>query len=132
MDFSRNILVVDDEPNLRNTLALILKHEGYSVKTAASAEESLTQLGNSSYALVFLDLKMPGINGLQLLPEIKKMYPDLRVLVFTASDSLETRNEAAQLGAWGYFEKPMEPSKIVKLVNQLLMKSVGARSYPAV
>ena len=69
MTAAKSILIIDDEPNLRRSLALILQREGYTVTTAGNAQEANKCLEAGPYSLVFLDLKMPDINGLDLLPE---------------------------------------------------------------
>ena len=98
MDSHYSILIVDDEPNLRTTLSLILQRDGYTVTTAGNADEAHEQLHARQFDLVFLDIKMPKKSGLILLTEIKQQFPDLPVLLLTAFASLESAIEAVRRG----------------------------------
>ena len=114
------ILIIDDEPNLRRSLGLILQRAGYSVITAANAGEALQLLQTGSYDLAFLDLKLPDINGIELLPQIKELYPEMPVLILTAHATLDTAIEAVRLGARDYLLKPIDPDNILNRVESVL------------
>jgi len=114
------ILIIDDEPNLRRSLGLILQRAGYSVVTAANAGEALQLLQTGSYDLAFLDLKLPDINGIELLPQIKELYPEMPVLILTAHATLDTAIEAVRLGARDYLLKPIDPDAILNRVESVL------------
>ncbi|MAT96584.1 MAG: hypothetical protein CL608_05520 [Anaerolineaceae bacterium] len=120
METNHTILVVDDEPNLRKTLRLILQRDGYTVTTAGDADEAHEQLKASQFDLVFLDIKMPKKSGLVLLTEIKQMYPDMPVLLLTAFASLDSAIEAVRRGAADYLLKPIDPPQILSRVKQVL------------
>jgi DNA-binding NtrC family response regulator len=105
-----SILIVDDEDNLRRTLALILQREGYTVTTAASVMEARGCILAAKFDLVFLDLKLPDASGLTLLPEMRSQYPDMPVLILTAHDKLGAALEAVRGGARDYLLKPIRPS----------------------
>ncbi len=122
------ILIVDDEPFLRSTMAMILGRVGYSIQEAASAQEALQALAICKFDLVFLDLKMPGRDGLDLLPEITAQYPEIPVLILTADGSLEKAIEALRLGARDYLLKPVDPGQIVLRVDDLLKERKQAVS----
>jgi DNA-binding response OmpR family regulator len=115
-----SILVVDDEENLRRTLALILQREGYMVMTAASAEEARGWFQNGAFDLVFLDLKLPDASGLTLLPEMRSDYPDMPVLILTAQDKLGVALEAVRNGARDYLLKPVDPLILLARVKEVL------------
>lgn len=119
MKASKSILIVDDEYNLRTTLTWILQRAGYTTRSASSGQEALNHLRHGKFDLVFMDLKMPGMDGLQLLPEIRLLDPDLPVLVLTANGSLETAVEALRTGAYGYLLKPIEPEQIITRLNEV-------------
>lgn len=119
MKASKSILIVDDEYNLRTTLTWILQRAGYTTLSASSGQEALNYLRHGKFDLVFMDLKMPGMDGLQLLPEIRLLDPDLPVLVLTANGSLETAAEALRTGAYGYLLKPIEPEQIITRLNEV-------------
>ncbi len=84
------ILIIDDEPNLRRSLALILQRADYSVATTADAREALQALQAGAYDLAFLDLKLPDRSGMHLLPELRRLYPNMPILILTAHATLET------------------------------------------
>ena len=120
------ILIVDDEERLRLSLSLILQKENYRVQTAANAEEALHCLLSQEYDLMFLDLNLPGMNGIDLLLEIHRQFPHLPVLILTAHAALETAIQAVRLGARDYLVKPAEPVLILTRVAEIL----GEREQP--
>lgn len=120
MSKTYSILVVDDEPNLRITLSLILQREGYIVTIADGADQAHARLKEDTFDLVFLDIKMPKKSGLVLLTEIKQLFPDLPVLLLTAFASLDSAIEAVRRGAADYLLKPIDPPQIVARVKQVL------------
>lgn len=119
-----SILVVDDEINLRHTLALILQRAGYTVTAAGNGQEARKYLENGNFDLVFLDLKMPDIDGIVLLPEIRRLYPELPVLILTAHATLDSAIHAVRLGARDYLLKPIDPAQILVRVKEVLAESV--------
>jgi DNA-binding response OmpR family regulator len=114
------ILVVDDEENLRRTLALILQRAGYTVETAGSVGEARGCLDAAAYDLVFLDLKLPDASGLSLLPEMRSQYPNMPVLILTAHDKLGVALEAVRGGARDYLLKPIDPPVLLARVKEVL------------
>jgi DNA-binding response OmpR family regulator len=114
------ILVVDDEVKLARSLALILQRAGYVVTTAASAGEALQLLKAGAYDLVFLDIKLPDLSGIQLLTQIRSLYPDMPALMLTAHASLDTAIEAVRAGAKDYLLKPIDPEAILARVQKVL------------
>jgi len=120
MSSKTSILLIDDEENLRRTLAMILKREGYEVETAATVKEARQRLETSSYNLTFLDLKLPDANGLTLLPELRSRYPNMPVLILTAHDKLDAAVEAVRRGARDYLLKPIDPPLIIQRVKEVL------------
>jgi DNA-binding response OmpR family regulator len=120
MSVTNTILVVDDEPNLRATLACILQDEGYVVTTAANAQEALQYLQAGAYDLAFFDVKMPEVSGLALLSDVRALYPKMPVLILTAHASLDSAIEALRNSADDYLFKPIDPPQILNRVRQLL------------
>lgn len=116
----KNILIVDDDDHLRLSLSLILQKERYGVKTAANAEEALDCLRSQEYDLMFLDLNMPRISGIDLLMKVHKMVPHMPVLILTAHAALESAIQAVRLGARDYLIKPVEPVLILSRVAEIL------------
>ena len=112
---AKRILVVDDEKNQRDILQLILSserdtagHALYDIKTANNGQEALRQFKNESFDLVLTDLKMAGMDGLQLLNEISQLDSSLPVILMTAHGSIDTVKDALRGGAFDYLEKPLE------------------------
>ncbi len=117
------ILLIDDEENLRRTLAMILTREGYQVDTAATVNEARQRLQNATYDLTFLDLKLPDANGLTLLPDLRKSHPEMPVVVLTAHDKLDAAVEAVRNGARDYLLKPIDPTVIIQHVKEILREN---------
>jgi DNA-binding response OmpR family regulator len=117
------ILIVDDENHLRLSLSLILQKENYRVETAANAEEALDCLQIHEYDLMFLDLNMPGMSGIDLLVEVHRQFPHMPVLILTAHAALESAIQAVRLGARDYLVKPVEPVLILTRVAEILAES---------
>ncbi len=117
------ILIIDDEPKLRFTLSVILRREGYSLIAAATAKDALCCLKIYPIQLAFLDLKLPDMDGLKLLPEIQRICPDLPVVVLTADDSIDRTMQALRLGAAGYLLKPIRPEQILTCVTEVLKRN---------
>lgn len=127
MTLQATILIVDDEDRLRLSLSLILQKEKYRVESAANAEDALTYLQSHECDLVFLDLNLPGMSGIDLLLEIHKQLPHLPVLILTAHAALESAIQAVRLGARDYLIKPVEPVLILTRVAEILAE----REQPA-
>jgi DNA-binding response OmpR family regulator len=127
MGTNHSILIIDDEPNLRRSLGLILQRAGYAITTAADAAEALHLLHAGAYDLTFLDIKLPDQNGLQLLPQIKDIYPDMPILILTAHATLDTAIGAVRLGARDYLLKPIDPESILSRVENILREAKPKR-----
>jgi DNA-binding response OmpR family regulator len=117
---SGSILVVDDEQNLRNTLAFILKRAGYYVTTTESAREALSVLETGSFDLMILDLKMPDVDGLTLLKTIREQHPHLPVFILTAYGSMDSAIDALRLEARDYLKKPIDPAQLLERIQKTL------------
>ncbi len=127
MSSNNTILIVDDEPNLRLTLGQILRDSGYTTSAAADGREALTCLQAGPYDLVFLDLNMPEMNGLTLLREIRRLYPEMPVLILTGYATLESATEAVRLGARDYLDKPVDPAQILARVREIMTEQKQPR-----
>jgi DNA-binding response OmpR family regulator len=123
MTVPNSILIVDDEDHLRLSLSLILQKERYHVETVADAEAALNCLRARTYDLMFLDLNLPGMSGIDLLVEVHERYPHLSVLILTAHAALESAIQAVRLGARDYLIKPVEPVLIITRVAEVLAEN---------
>lgn len=115
-----NILIVDDEEHIRRIMSIMLGKRGYSCRTAASGEEALALLSRESFDAVFTDMKMPGIDGLEMLARIKSDYPELVVIMVTAFASVDTAIQAMKAGAYDYVAKPFKEDEIVLILEKAL------------
>jgi DNA-binding response OmpR family regulator len=122
-----SILIIDDEPNLRRSLGLILQRAGYAITSAADAAEALKLLQATGFDLAFLDIKLPDQSGIQLLPQIRQLYPQMPVLILTAHATLDTAIDAVRLGARDYLLKPIDPDDILKRVETILREGNPGR-----
>jgi len=114
------VLIVDDEKNIRLTLALALEQLNIPVDTAANGEEALQKLAEKSYGLMLLDLRMPGIDGLEVLKRVPELRPEVKVVIITAWGSIEAAVEAMKLGAVDFLQKPFDAQDVRELVSSLL------------
>jgi len=117
------ILIVDDEKAVRESLEEILRMEDYQVETAASGEEALEQVNDEEYDLVLLDLKMPGIDGVEVMRQISRYAQNTKVIILTGHGTLESAIEALRLGAEDYMLKPYESAAILDSIGRALSKN---------
>jgi DNA-binding response OmpR family regulator len=120
MNVEGHILIVDDEASLRQTLARILQRADYEVTTTASGGEALKLLSEQSFDLVYLDIRMPDVSGLEVLKTIHTRYPELPVILFTAQPDLNSAVEALRSGAIDYLLKPLKPQTIIERTQSIL------------
>ena len=114
------VLVVDDEANLRTSLQQILGDEGYLVDSAASGETCLEQLEKNKYDAVFLDIWLPGMDGLEVLKEIRSRLPGQYVIMISGHGTIETAVTATKLGAFDFIEKPLSLEKVMLVLEHAL------------
>jgi DNA-binding NtrC family response regulator len=135
-----HILVVDDEEIVRESLSGWLAKDGYTLDTAEDGPTALDRLKRERWSILLVDLKMPGMDGLQVLEIAKQMQPDLAVVIMTAYATVETAVEAMKHGAYDYLVKPFDPEELslmmVKIVAQqelvrenVLLRKVLKRDY---
>ena len=114
------ILVVEDDQNMRDNIVEILEAGEYQVVSAVNGEDALEQIRNDTIDLVMLDIAMPGMSGMDVLPVIKKEYPATRVIMVTAFSNVETAVEAMRNGADDYVTKPFKIHELLISVNKCL------------
>lgn len=114
------VLVVDDELEFRNVYKLMLQYKGYEVTLASSGEECLKVLEKNNFDLVLTDLKMDGIDGIELLQKIKENNYNCEVILITAFSTVENAVMAMKLGAFGYFIKGQDPQILLKEIEKLV------------
>jgi DNA-binding NtrC family response regulator len=120
MTNKEKILIVDDEPSMGQFLTLVLSKDGYRVRAVTSGKDALAVLEEESYQLVVSDLRMPEMDGLELVREAGKRFPETGFVVMTAFASLESAVEALRLGAADYITKPFQIEEIHIVVQKVL------------
>jgi len=113
------ILVVDDELIVRDSLKEWLAEEGFTVDMAESGPQALQLLAENSYHLMLTDIKMPGMDGVEVLQKAKADFPDLTVVMMTAYATVETAVEAMKIGALDYLVKPFDPESLVPMITRI-------------
>jgi two-component system nitrogen regulation response regulator NtrX len=113
----KNILVVDDESSIRESLSGILRDEGYDVSVATDGVTALKKVEEDPPDLIFLDIVMPGIDGLETLQKLKERFPEIYVIIISAYGTIETAVKALKYGAFDFIEKPLSLEKVVLTVK---------------
>lgn len=113
MDAKASILVVDDEAAVRSGYARLLGEIDFDAQEAADGEQALRAMEQRSFDVVLLDLRMPGVQGLEVLKAIKHRWPASEVVIVTGYPTVESAKEALQLGAYDYLAKPADPEDMI-------------------
>ncbi len=124
-DKKRNVLLVDDEAVVRNSLSEWLKDDGYDVASAEDGESALKILKERQFDTAVVDLKMPGVDGLEVLRKAKQTYPQINIIIITAYGTVENAVEAMKRGAVDYLTKPFTPADLEKAIENAYRKAQG-------
>jgi len=119
----KNILVVDDDTGVRTVFSSILRKEGYRVTAVKNGYEAIKVIDEESFDLALVDLRMPGLDGIQVLEKIKSRRPQTRVIIYSAYGSVEDAVEAMRKGAADYLNKPFSPNELELSLKKTLEKS---------
>jgi DNA-binding NtrC family response regulator len=114
------ILIIDDEESIRDSMSQVLRKEGYRVRTAVDGKDGLKIFGQEAVQAVFLDLKLPGIKGMDILSRIKEASPETPVIIITGYASIESAIEAMKRGAFDYMAKPFTPEEVRVVTKKAL------------
>jgi len=112
------VLIVDDEQDIRDASERILSRVGYQIQKASNGNEALDILNNNSIDIVLLDLKMPGMDGMEVLAKIRERNKEIQIIVITGYATVETAIEAMKQGAYDFIPKPFEPDQLRIVVNR--------------
>ncbi len=116
------ILVVDDEQDVVESLLHSLSRRGYEVETALTGEEGIGKVKKSKFDVVLLDINLPGLNGIQVLEQTKKVDPEIEAIMLTGHGSIDSATESLKKGAYDYIQKPISSDKIVVLIEKAIEK----------
>jgi len=123
------ILVIDDEESIRKSLAAVLEEKGYLVDTAENGKEAIEKSKTRLYNLALIDIRLPDMDGVQLLTAIKETIPKTVKIIITGYPSLENAIEAVNKGADAYIIKPFDMNKLLDMIKEHLKKQQEARKY---
>lgn len=118
----KKVLIVDDQNGIRVLLMEVFSSEGYSTYQASNGKIALNIVREESPDIVLLDMKIPGMDGLEILKQIKKMEPQMKVIMMTAYGELDMIKEATDLGAIMHFTKPFDIDEMRVAVNMTLQQ----------
>ncbi len=114
------LLVVDDEEKVRIYLSRLLVHRGYQVETAADGASAIEKLTHQEVDVVLLDIIMPGMSGMEVLPQLKRLKPNVQVIMLTGNASVTIGVESIKLGAFDYLLKPVDLERLSECLTQAL------------
>jgi len=132
MNATHKVLVVDDDPVVGSSIDRVLSGKGYAVISAASGEEALERLAREDYDVVYTDIKMPGMNGLEVARRIKASRPWLPVVIVTGYGTPDNEMEAIELGTAGFLRKPLSPEVIEGSLDRAVATGQAAAAAQAV
>ncbi len=115
-----NILIVDDERSIRDSLEVVLQEEGYGTAVASTGKEALKHAEEQSFDVIITDLKMPEMDGMELLRKCRKMCPQTFIIIITAHGSLESAIQALRIGAYDYILKPFDFDDVLLKIRRML------------
>ena len=117
------ILVIDDEESIRNTLQEILEYEKYDVNLASDGNEGLEFIKQNSYDVILCDIKMPGLDGIEVLERVIRLQPDAPVIMISGHGNIDTAVDAIKKGAYDFIEKPLDLNRLLITIKNALDKS---------
>jgi len=117
------ILIIDDEKAIRNTLREILEYENFTVEEAADGLEGISKLGKGKYDMVLCDVKMPKMDGIEVVEKIQQLNMDVPIIIISGHGNIETAVEAVKKGAFDFISKPLDLNRLMIAVRNALEKS---------
>lgn len=129
MGIQQKILVIDDDPTIRNTVEAALKLEGYIIETAETGKEAIEKSKENFYNLALIDIRLPDLEGTQLLKKLKERTPKTRKIIITGYPTMPNAVEAVNKNADAYLIKPVEMEKILETVKDQLKKQEEEKRY---
>ena len=117
---TRKVLVVDDDAVVGHSINRVLTERGYQVRETMSWSEALEELGHQNYDMVFTDIRMPGMDGLDMASRMKKSHPEMPVVVITGHGTEASEKRARDLGVAGFLHKPLSPESIIENADRVM------------
>ncbi|WP_319467998.1 response regulator [uncultured Pseudodesulfovibrio sp.] len=121
---SEKVLLIDDEKEFLETLSERMRMRGMDVNTAQSSEDAVSAVDSGDYDAIVLDLKMPGMNGIDMLKVIKAKHPDMQVILLTGEATLDAGIQAMKLGAMDFMEKPADIDVLTQKIKKAQAKKM--------
>ena len=123
------ILVVDDDESIRTVLATVLEEKGYTVDTAGSGNEGIEKTKTSFYNLALVDIRLPDMEGTQVLAKMKETAPEIRKIIITGYPSVQNAVDALNKGAHAYIMKPFDMDNVLRTIEEQLKKQEEEKKY---
>jgi DNA-binding NtrC family response regulator len=124
------ILIVDDEEGLREGLSKLLEDEGYTVECAEDGEKAIEIVRSTHIDLMLTDMRMPGMSGIELLKQVRKIREEIGVIILTGYGEIESYIEAMNFGAMEYVSKPFKVNELKFIVSKILNQSTNSQNTP--
>ncbi len=128
---NKRILIVDDETNVRLNFRMTLETEGYEIFDASSGEAAVQLLAKHTFSLAILDIRMPGMDGLELLAKMREYEIKVPAMIVTAYSDVPNAVKAMKLGAIDFLQKPLRPEDLRRIVTEILTRHAGQDDTPA-
>jgi DNA-binding NtrC family response regulator len=129
MDSDARILVVDDDENIRKVLMAILEDKGYNIEAVGTAREAIKRTEKKFYNLALIDIRLPDMEGIDLLTKIRDTTPRMRKIIITGYPTLQNAVDAVNKGADAYIMKPFDVEKVLSTINEQLRKQEQENKY---
>lgn len=129
MDQTTRILVVDDDENIRKVLVAILEDEGYDVESVGTAKDGIEKTRKKFYNVALIDIRLPDMEGIELLTKIKDTTPKMRKIVITGYPTLQNAVDAVNRGANAYILKPFDVEKVLQTIQEQLKKQQEEKKF---
>jgi len=129
MNRNARILAVDDDENIRKVIVAILEDEGYTVESVGTAKEAIEKSKRKFYNLALIDIRLPDMEGIQLLTKFKETTPRMRKVIITGYPTLQNAVDAVNKGADAYIVKPFDVKKVLKTIQEQLSKQQTEKEY---
>jgi DNA-binding NtrC family response regulator len=123
------ILVIDDEERIRRTISLILTHAGYEVDAAENGKQAIEKSETNFYNLALIDIRLPDMEGTELLTALKETTPKMVKIILTGYPSLQSSVKAISKGVDYYLIKPVDPEELLRLIKEMLDKQKREKEY---